>query len=124
MINKRPISIFAVLALAAVFGLACNDAAKAPVRVANKAVPTPAQQPQQPSHTDGHDEAAVDDAPRITLAEAKKDFDNKAAVFVDTHAKEQFELEHIPGAINVQANTIKQNLDKIPKDKKIIAYCS
>ena len=41
-----------------------------------------------------------------------------------THTPEQFELEHIPGAINVQANTIKQNLNKIPKGKKIIAYCS
>ena len=112
-----------LLVLAAVFALACNDAAKAPVRVANKAVPTPAQQQQQ-AQSDGHDEAAVDDAPRISLAEAKKDFDNKAAVFVDTHAKEQFELEHVAGAINVRANTIKQNLDKIPKGKKIIAYCS
>lgn len=121
MTRNRPISTFALLALAAVFALACNDAAKPPVRVANKAVPTPAV--QQP-HGDGHDEAAIDDAPRITLAEAKKDFDNKSAVFVDTHAKEQFDLEHIPGAINVQANTIKQNINKIPKGKKIIAYCS
>ena len=123
MRNKRPISTFALLALAAVFGLACNDAAKPPVRVANQPVATPAaQQPQ--AADDHHDEAAVDDAPRISLAEAKKDFDNKTAVFVDTHAKEQFDLEHIPGAINVQANTIKQNLNKIPKGKKIIAYCS
>ena len=36
----------------------------------------------------------------------------------------QMRRGHIPGAINVQANTIKQNLDKIPKGKKIIAYCS
>ena len=80
------------------------------------------QQPVQSGHT--HDEAAVDDAPRISLAEAKKDFDNKTAVFVDTHAPEQFEFEHIAGAINVQANTIKQNMNKITKSKKIIAYCS
>lgn len=124
MMNKRPISIFALLTLSAVFGLACNDAAKAPVRVANQPVATPAPARQQPAADDHHDEAAVDDAPRISLAEAKKDFDNKAAVFVDTHTAEQFELDHIPGAINVQANTIKQNLNKIPKGKKIIAYCS
>jgi len=67
---------------------------------------------------DGHD------APRISLADAKKDFDEKEAVFIDTHPANQFELEHIPGAINIQANTIKQNLDKVPKGKKIIAYCS
>ena len=64
------------------------------------------------------------DAPRISLADAKKDFDEKTAVFIDTHPASQFELEHIPGAINIQANTIKQNLDSVPKGKKIIAYCS
>ena len=122
MIGNKLTSIF-LLAFAALLAVACNNAAKAPVRVANQAVPTPAQQQQQPA-SDGHDEAAVDDAPRISLAEAKKDFDNKTAVFIDTHAKEQFDYEHIPGAINVQANTIKQNLNKIPKGKKIIAYCS
>ena len=64
------------------------------------------------------------DAPRISLADAKQDFDEKAAVFIDTHPPNHYELEHIPGAINMQANTIKQNLDKVPKGKKIIAYCS
>ena len=121
MTKNRPISTFVLLAFAAVLVLASKDAPKPPRRVANQPAATPAVQPQ---HSDGHDEAAVDDAPRITLAEAKKDFDNKTAVFIDTHSKEQFDVEHIPGAINVQANTIKQNLDKIPKGKKIIAYCS
>lgn len=64
------------------------------------------------------------DAPRISLAEAKKDFDEKAAVFIDTHPANQYELEHIPGAINIQPNEIKQNLDKVPRGKKIIVYCS
>lgn len=120
MISKKSISL-TILAAAALFVVACNDAAKPPVRVSNQSVATPTQQ-QQAGHT--HDEEAVDDAPRITLADAKKDFDSKAAVFIDTHTKEQFDLEHIPGALNIQANTIKQNLDKVPKGKKIIAYCS
>ncbi|HQU94018.1 MAG TPA: rhodanese-like domain-containing protein [Pyrinomonadaceae bacterium] len=64
------------------------------------------------------------DAPRISLADAKKDFDENTAVFIDTHSKEQFELEHIPGAINIPGNAIKQNMNKVPKGKKIIAYCS
>lgn len=64
------------------------------------------------------------DAPRISLVDAKKHFDEKTAVFIDTHPANQFELEHIPGAINIQPNTIRQNLDKVPKGKKIIVYCS
>ena len=90
--------------------VASNRAAAKPA--ATRAAATPEHQ------DDGHD------APRISLADAKKVFDDKTAVFIDTHTAEQFALEHIPGAINIQANTIKQNLDKVPKGKKIIAYCS
>lgn len=60
----------------------------------------------------------------MSLAEAKKHFDDKTAVFIDTHSASQFELEHIPGAINIQPGTIDQNINKIPKNKKIIVYCS
>jgi hypothetical protein len=113
--------LFSILAVTVLFAFGCNDAAKPPVRVDNAPAAKPANSPSAAPaghEDDGHD------APRITLAEAKKDFDNKAAVFIDTHLKAQFDQEHIPGAINIQANTIKQNFDKVPKGKKIIAYCS
>jgi hypothetical protein len=115
-----PAATFAAL----VFAIGCNDVAKPPTPVANQAAVTTPALNTSASQQQGHDQAAEDDAPRITLADAKKDFDNKAAVFIDTHSKEQYELEHIPGAINIQPNTIKQNMDKVPKGKKLIVYCS
>ncbi len=99
--------------------VACNDAAKPPVVV--KGTPTPAP---APAGKDSHGHSEGSDAPRIQLAEAKKDFDAGTAVFVDTHAPEQFAQQHIPGAINVPANNLEPYLNKIPKGKKIIAYCS
>lgn len=105
-----------VLVLATLIVAACNDAAKPPVVV--KSTPTPAA--AKDSH--GHEEGA--DAPRINLADAKKDFDAGTAVFIDTHAPEQYAQQHIPGAINVPANNLEPHLNKIPKGKKIIAYCS
>lgn len=114
--------LIAAIAAFGLFVIGCNDAAKAPARVANTAPVKPATPAVQ--QNDGHDEQAVDEAPRITLAEAKKDFDTKSAVFVDTHTQEQFDMEHIPGAINIQANLIKFEMNKVPKGKKIIAYCS
>lgn len=63
-------------------------------------------------------------APRISLAEAKKDFDAGTAVFIDTHAAEQFAKQHIPGALNISVSDLAAKEDKIPKGKKIIAYCS
>lgn len=69
--------------------------------------------------------AHVDDnAPRIGLADAKKDFDAGTAVFVDTRDASAFNLEHIKGAINVPASELKEKIKTIPSDKKIIAYCS
>ena len=114
-----PAATFAALA----FAIGCNDAAGPPKPVSNQAVATPAANTAA-SQQQSHDHAAEDAAPRITLADAKKDFDNKSAVFIDTHSKEQYELEHIAGAINIQPNTIKQNMDKVPKGKKLIVYCS
>lgn len=113
---KKLIGYFSLAAVAAV-GIACAEKA-ANSSNTNVAKSTPAVSNVNLHQDDGHD------APRISLAEAKKDFDEKAAVFIDTHPPNQFELEHIPGAINIQPNEIKQNLDKVPKGKKIIVYCS
>ena len=123
---KKTTIAMSLSAFALATAMACNDAAKPPAPVAkNASAATPAVNGATPSQVQQeHDHAAENAAPRITLADAKKDFDNKSAVFIDTHSKEQFETEHIAGAINIQPNTIKQNMDKVPKDKKLIVYCS
>ncbi|MCA1589939.1 MAG: ArsR family transcriptional regulator, partial [Acidobacteria bacterium] len=56
--------------------------------------------------------------------DAKKEFDAKSAVFVDTHSPDQFAKQHIAGAINIPANDTADKIDKLPKNKKIIVYCS
>lgn len=98
----------------------CSTATDTNVAVTNSAKANASKPAATPAvHQDeGHD------APRISLADAKKAFDEKTAVFIDTHPPNQFEIEHITGAINIQPNTIKQNLEKVPKGKKIIVYCS
>lgn len=111
------------LTILAAVGIAVGCSQTAKTNVASKntpnAKPAATRAAATPPHQDdGHD------APRLSLAEAKKHFDDKTAVFIDTHTKEQFDAEHIAGAINIQANTIKQNLEKVPRGKKIIVYCS
>ena len=75
---------------------------------------------------DDHDHAEHDEkkAPRISLDEAKKAFDDGKAVFVDTRAATFFENEHIKGAINVPSSDFDNAYSSVPKDRKIIAYCS
>lgn len=68
--------------------------------------------------------AQKDDAPRISLEEAKKDFDAGKVLFIDTRGEAQYKQEHIKGAINIPADTFQTRYTEVPKDKKIIAYCS
>jgi len=107
--------------MAVIFVAACNDAAKPPVVVKNTPQP---ENKTAASTAHNHEAEEGHDAARITLADAKKDFDAKTAVFIDTHAPEQYAQRHIPGAINVPANDMEPYINKIPKGKKIIAYCS
>ena len=109
-----------ILTMAVVFAaLSCTTPTpNQPVSVQNTPAATPVIVQATPAA------AVTDTAPRISLADAKKDFDAGGAVFIDTHVKEQFDIQHIQGAINVPFAELETRLNKIPKGKKIIAYCS
>ena len=68
--------------------------------------------------------APADEAPRISLDDAKKSFDAGGVIFVDTRAESQYKDEHIRGAINIPADAFETRYAEVSKDKKIIAYCS
>lgn len=63
-----------------------------------------------------------------SLEDAKILFDRKSAVFVDARHKEDYDLEHIPGALSLFVNGVdtlySSVLGKVPKDQTIITYCS
>ena len=62
--------------------------------------------------------------PRISLADAKKAFDEGNVTFVDTRAEIQYREEHVKGSINIPAEAFEMRFAEVPKDKKIITYCS
>ncbi len=64
------------------------------------------------------------DVPRISVEDAKKDYDEKNVVIVDARAAEIYKQEHIMGAINIPLGSLASEFDKLPKNKKIIVYCS
>ncbi len=68
--------------------------------------------------------AFPEEAPRISLEDAKKAFDGGNAIFVDTRAEVAYKTEHIKGAINIPAEDFQTRYTEVPKNKKIIAYCS
>lgn len=108
--------ILGLLTLPAFF-LACQDASDPSIAMVN-----PAAASTPPAKNDGHAEA--DDAPRISLADAKKEFDAGTAVFIDTRGEDVYKEKHVKGAINITLQDDASKYDKIPKAKKIIVYCS
>ena len=102
-------AMLCVLTLAA-FVLGCQKATTAAI---NSAVPDA-----------GAYTPPTDDAPRISLADAKAAFDAGTALFVDTRGDAAYNQEHIKGALNIPMDKLEANIKSLPKDKKIIAYCS
>ena len=98
------------LFLFAVFVIGCQNATTT-AAVTNNAVPVAQPTP-------------ADDAPRITLVDAKADFDKGDVIFVDTRADVGYKQEHIKGAINIPLGTLDSKIGELSKSKKIIAYCS
>ncbi len=114
--------IFSIM-LISVLGvlIACQSSA-APTSIKPIATNTPP--PAAANQTDSHDHNADENAARISLADAKKAFDEGNVLFVDTRYADAYELEHVKGAINIPANEFDARYSEVPKGKKIIAYCS
>ncbi|MBS2097475.1 FAD-dependent oxidoreductase [Carboxylicivirga linearis] len=49
--------------------------------------------------------------------------DFSQVTLVDTRTADEFALGAIEGAINIPIDAIRSNLDRIPKDKKVVLYC-
>lgn len=64
------------------------------------------------------------DVPRISLADAKKDYDAGTAVIIDARSEAAYKGEHITGSINIPFGEQDKMMDKVPKGKRLIIYCS
>jgi 3-mercaptopyruvate sulfurtransferase SseA len=119
------LSLLMISALALLMG--CQNAQSSTTETKNEN-PAPADKAVEKaektteSADDGHNHG--DEAPRINLADAKKDFDAGEVIFIDTRSAVSFKQEHIKGAISVPAGQFEKAYKNVPKDKKIIAYCS
>jgi len=69
-------------------------------------------------------EQSLESARRITREEAIKMVAAKKAVYVDVRSKDQYDIEHIQGAISIPLTDVVTRMKDLPKGKFIITYCA
>jgi hypothetical protein len=66
----------------------------------------------------------LESVPRITIDELLQEMaDNSNILIVDTRHAEQYEVDHIKGAISVPLDTVTSGGWMPPVDKEVIFYC-
>jgi rhodanese-related sulfurtransferase/DNA-binding transcriptional ArsR family regulator len=63
------------------------------------------------------------DAEAVPMAELLKRARSKQIVILDTRPASEYVAGHIPGAISVPVDELKQRLQKLTKGKEYVAYC-
>ena len=108
------IAVIAIASLA-VASAACAQYKSQPPAPAVTPVPTASSPAQQPT---------LESAKRIDRAEAIKMVDEHKAVWVDVRPKDQYEIGHIKGAINIPLSDLITRIKDLPPHKYLITYCA
>jgi 3-mercaptopyruvate sulfurtransferase SseA len=66
----------------------------------------------------------ADAVPRITSPELQKELASGDAVVVDVRSDSQYKAGHIKGAKFIPAGEVGNRINELPRDKKIVTYCS
>ncbi len=64
------------------------------------------------------------EAPRISVAEARKALDAGKAILVDVRSPMSYDQEHAKGSISLPLYDLPSRAGELPKDKQIITYCT
>ena len=71
------------------------------------------------------DNAIVRGRPLITSSELDRlTASREQFTIIDTRAAKQYETGHVPGAVNLPHESVRDKLDKLDKDAVIVTYCN
>jgi hypothetical protein len=87
-----------------------------PVQIIPAAQGQPKLQPQP--------EQSLEAAKRITREDAQKMVKEGKAVWIDVRGKDQYDIAHIPGAINIPLGELPNRWKDLPVGKYLITYCA
>ncbi|NBO65485.1 MAG: rhodanese-like domain-containing protein [Acidobacteria bacterium] len=98
--------------------LACDKSTGSSVATANPTSP----QLAEPANPDQNAEAAM---PRLTAAESIKLVKEGKAIVIDVRGTESYKASHAKGSIDFPLNKLEAgDFVGLPRDKRIIAYCT
>lgn len=86
--------------------------------------PQPALPPLTVASTPTTTAQPSDGARRIARPDAMRMVKEGKAIFIDVRSKDQYELEHIKGAISIPWDEITKRISELPKNKFLITYCA
>ncbi|HKQ99964.1 MAG TPA: rhodanese-like domain-containing protein [Pyrinomonadaceae bacterium] len=69
-------------------------------------------------------ETQSDGVSRITVAEARKAFEQGRALVLDVRSVESYNAGHVKGALSMPLNDVESHATALPRDRLIITYCS
>jgi rhodanese-related sulfurtransferase len=62
--------------------------------------------------------------PRISQADALKLYREGKAVFIDVRSNQQYQLQHVKGAMSIPGSQIIKRFGEVPRLKTVITYCA
>jgi rhodanese-related sulfurtransferase/DNA-binding transcriptional ArsR family regulator len=60
---------------------------------------------------------------QIAMRDLLPKIHDQAVFIIDVRPEEEYRESHLPGAVSMPLNEIKNNIETLPKDKEIIVYC-
>ncbi|MBN1138696.1 MAG: rhodanese-like domain-containing protein [Anaerolineae bacterium] len=64
------------------------------------------------------------DVPRITLKETQSLLEKEQALLVDVRDSRTYDQSHAVGALSFPESEVEARLSELPRDKKLILYCT
>ena len=98
-------------------------------RTANSNTAAPVAPQGTPAPTPAATVAAQSDIPhpeirRISVEETQALLSKNEAITVDTRSASAYETAHVKGALNITGGDLEAKLKTLPRDKKIVTYCT
>jgi 3-mercaptopyruvate sulfurtransferase SseA len=122
MINEFTFKRIVLIAACAGLSVACStahpDASGAATTQTTPAITTGTTQ------TSPTPQSEEDKMPRTSAQEAVKLAAAGQAIIVDVRSADAYKAEHAKGALSVPLDKVEKGEHQLPKDKKIITYCT